>query len=169
MREHSGLRSCAALLAITGAVIASGMVRAEGLFPSPVMDAGLFTVSVAVGDFDGNGTLDLAVANRGSDDVSVLLGFGDGTFAAEQRFAAGNGPRSVAVGDFDGNGTLDLAVANLFSDDVSVLLNQSPATECARLGDTLTIGALDVDEGIVFSQIELSWDQEVVPAILVDP
>ena len=36
-------------------------------------------------------------------------------------------------------------VANFNSADVSVLLNQSPVTECARLGDTLTIGALDVD------------------------
>ena len=134
MREHSGLRSCAALLAITGAVIVSGMVRAEGLFPSPVMAAGSFPVSVAVGDFDGNEIPDLAVANISSDDVSVLLGFGDGTFAAEQRFAAGDRPFSVAVGDFDGNGTPDLAVANFSSDAVSVLLGLGDGTFAAEHG-----------------------------------
>lgn len=38
-----------------------------------------------VGDFNGDGILDLAVANSFSTSVSVLLGFGDGTFAAESR------------------------------------------------------------------------------------
>ena len=52
---------------------------------------------------NGNPNLDLAVANAGSDDVSILLGNGDGTFDAPANFAAGNGPVSVAVGEFDGS------------------------------------------------------------------
>src|SRR5215510_9943911 len=68
--------------------------------------------SVAVGDFNGDGTLDLAVANLYSDTVSILLGTGTGSFAAKTDFVTGISPVSVAVGDFNGDGKLDLAVAN---------------------------------------------------------
>ena len=56
--------------------------------------------------------------------MSVLLNRGDGTFDAQQRFAAGDEPLSVALGDLDGDGDGDMAVANNDSDDVSVLLNR---------------------------------------------
>ena len=82
--------------------------------------------SVAVGDFNGDGTPDLAVANRISNDVSVLLGNGDGSFQAAQYFRAGSGPFTVAVRDFDGDGRPDLAVANSGSANVSVLINNTP-------------------------------------------
>ena len=65
-----------------------------------------------MGDFNGDGKPDLAVANSGSNNVSVLLGNGDGTFQAAVNYAAGNAPNSVAVGDFNGDGKADLAVAN---------------------------------------------------------
>jgi hypothetical protein len=81
-----------------------------------------------VGDFNGDGLLDLAVANYGpSPSVSVLLGNGDGTFQTARNFAAGGYPRSVAVGDFNGDGVLDLAVANPFA-NVSVLLGNGDGT-----------------------------------------
>jgi hypothetical protein len=81
--------------------------------------------SVAVGEFDGDGFEDLAMANIESNDVSVLWGLGDGNFSAQSRFAAGFRPVSVAAGDFNGDDFQDLAVANLGSHNVSVLLNQS--------------------------------------------
>ena len=74
------------------------------------------------GDFNGDGRTDLAVANYGSDDVSVLLGNGDGTFQDQVRYAAGSGPIALVAGDFNGDGRTDLAVANHGSGDVSVLL-----------------------------------------------
>ena len=74
--------------------------------------AGARPFSVAVGDFNGDGKPDLAVANFGSNNVSVLLGNGDGSFQAARNFGAGTTPRSVAVGDFNGDGLQDLAVAN---------------------------------------------------------
>ena len=63
------------------------------------------------GDFAGDGHLDLAVANGGSNDVSVLLGNGDGTFQPQVTYAVGNGPDAIVAGDFTGDGHLDLAVA----------------------------------------------------------
>jgi hypothetical protein len=71
--------------------------------------AGGAPTSVAVGDFNGDGKLDLAVA-KPSSTVSVLLGNGDGTFQAALNYNAGTNPTSVAVGDF--NGSPDLVVTN---------------------------------------------------------
>ena len=65
--------------------------------------------SVAVGDFNLDGKPDLAVANQGSNTVSVLLGNGDGTFAAKVDYATGSIAASVAVGDFNLDGKPDLA------------------------------------------------------------
>src|SRR5947207_1676037 len=78
--------------------------------------------SVAVGDFNGDGKLDLAVANFNDDTVSILLGTGTGGFGAKTDFGTGTNPRSVARGDFNGDGKLDLAVANFSSDTVSIRL-----------------------------------------------
>ena len=78
--------------------------------------------SVAIGDLNGDGKPDLAVANLSSANVSVLLGDGAGSFGAKTDFAVGTGPRSVAIGDFNGDEKPDLATAN-DSDNVSVLLS----------------------------------------------
>src|SRR5262249_32954283 len=67
--------------------------------------------SVAVGDVNGDGLLDLAVANNVSSNVSVLLGNGDGSFQAARNFPAGNFPRAVAVADVHGDRLLLLVVA----------------------------------------------------------
>jgi len=84
--------------------------------------AGSSPISVTVGDFNGDGKSDLAVANRGSNNVSVLLGTGTGSFGAATNFSVGNAPSSVTVGDFNGDGKSDLAVANRYGNNVSVLL-----------------------------------------------
>jgi hypothetical protein len=92
-------------------------------------DAGSNPEGVAVGDFNGDGIPDLAVADVGTSpgytdgSVSVLLGNGDGSFQAPVCYAAGTYSLAVAVGDFNGDGWPDLAVANTLSNDVSILLN----------------------------------------------
>jgi len=71
---------------------------------------------LAVGDFSGDGKLDLAVTNPSTDKVSVLLGNGDGTFQNPVGYstgAAGSHPIGVSAADFNGDSTLDLAVTNL--------------------------------------------------------
>src|SRR5262245_21072752 len=66
--------------------------------------AGPNPTSVAVGDFNGDGIQDVAVANNGSDTVGVFLGNGDGSFQPKTDSAAGPAPASLAVGDFNGDG-----------------------------------------------------------------
>ena len=79
--------------------------------------------SLAVGDFNGDGKLDLAVANYGSGTVGVLLGNGTGGFATAKTYSTGGSePKSVVAADFNGDGKLDLAVANYYNSNVGVLL-----------------------------------------------
>ncbi len=80
---------------------------------------GLYADSIAVGDLNGDGKLDLMVANvcvnpcTGNAVVGVLLGNGDGTFQAAQTYSAGEPTTSsIAVADVNGDGKLDLLLAN---------------------------------------------------------
>ena len=74
---------------------------------------GTYPFSVAVGDFNGDGKLDLAVTNSGDNTVSVLLGKGDGTFQAHVDYATGDiNPQWLVAADFNRDGKLDIAIAN---------------------------------------------------------
>ena len=97
----------------------------DGSFQAPaIYDTGTSSaVSVTSADFNGDGNLDLAVANSDSSNVSILLGNGDGSFRAAAYYGTGASPRSVATGDFNGDGKLDLVTANSGSNNVTVLLN----------------------------------------------
>ena len=81
----------------------------------------LSTWSVAVGDFNKDGNSDLVTANNATNNVSLLLGNGNGTFGAATNFDVGLNPYTVAVGDFNADGNSDLATANQTSNDVSIL------------------------------------------------
>ena len=99
--------------------------RGDGGFAAQVhYTVGISPYSVVVGDFNGDGKLDLAAANQGDATVMVLLNSGDGTFAAPATYAVGQGPSSLAVGDFNGDGLPDLAVGSTGNDAVNVLVNQ---------------------------------------------
>jgi len=74
--------------------------------------AGAAPVSVATGDLNGDGKLDLVVTNSADNTVSVLLGKVDGTFASPVKYPTGIYPASVAIGDFNGDGNLDFVVTN---------------------------------------------------------
>src|SRR2546430_17602387 len=81
----------------------------DGTFrPARTFAVGANPTSVAVGDVNGEGTLDLAVASAGSNTISVLLGNGDGSFQGARTFAVGIAPGAVAGGDFNGDGQPDL-------------------------------------------------------------
>jgi len=107
----------------------------DGTFQSPIAYSGAAGAwSVAVGDFNGDGKLDLAVANSGTPSVSVFLGKGDGTFGTRADYPTAYGTLFVAVGDFNNDGKLDIASAGLaditgqIPGRVSVLLGNGDGT-----------------------------------------
>src|SRR5271157_3701783 len=113
----------------TGAyTLTTSLMPSTSPFQPITLSTGTEPGAIVAGDFKGDGRTDLAVANTGSDDVSVLLGNGDGTFKNQVRYAAGSAPVAVVVGDFNGDGRTDLAVANYLSNDVSVLLGNGDGT-----------------------------------------
>lgn len=78
-----------------------------------------------VGNVNGDGFADIAVANNGSGNVSLLLGDGGGNFQAALNFAVGTNPSALTFGDFNNDGHPDLAVANQGSNSVSILVNNA--------------------------------------------
>ncbi len=83
-----------------------------------------------VPDFNGDGIPDLVVVNKGSHDISILLGHGDCTFQPQVKLKThGNEPTAAILGDFDRDGDQDIAVTNSGTDNVSVFLNKSTGTQ----------------------------------------
>ncbi len=69
-------------------------------------------LSIAIGDFDGDGKADFVTANYGARALSIFLGNGDGTFRSQvNAYVLSENPWSVAVGDFNRDGKSDLVVA----------------------------------------------------------
>ena len=100
--------------------------------------------SVVVGDFNGDGKLDLAVAEPYSSNAGVLLGNGDGTFETLLSYNSGGyAPYSVAVADVNGDGKPDLLAANgcvsstnCANGTVGVLINNSLGSTTTALGSS---------------------------------
>jgi hypothetical protein len=98
----------------------AGLQQASGsqFFPAVNYPVGANPFGVAVGDFNGDGIPDLAVANANqvgtvNGSVSILIGNGDGTFKAAVSYdSGGNEPSAIATADFNGDGKLDLVVTN---------------------------------------------------------
>jgi hypothetical protein len=100
----------------TGAFGAQQQVGVNGAEPGMVL----------LVDLDGDRVMDLVTGNEDSNDVTVRLGAGGGTFGPAVLVPAGAHPDHLAAGDVDGNGALDLVVANRDSGSVTVLRNQTP-------------------------------------------
>ncbi len=102
-------------------------------------------------DLNGDGILDMVVANSGGNDVLVYQGLGNGQFAAPVAFYAGTDPVDVEVGNVDGNKNHlpDVIITNEGSNDVSILLNNvasagDPASTWLRPGPRLNVGLVPV-------------------------
>ena len=127
------------LVAGDSGIVAVFLGNGDGTFkPVTTYAVGNAPAFVTTGDFNGDGILDLVVANSGApsstvsgNSVSILLGnavsgqptVGAGTFGTPTNIAAGTEPSSIAVADYVLDGTADLAVADKADNAVTILLN----------------------------------------------
>jgi hypothetical protein len=102
----------------------------------------------AVGDFNGDGKLDIALTGGGYgpntvNAVTILLGNGDGTFslAENSTFATGSNPWAIVAADFNGDGKLDLAVANEDDSTLTILLGNGDGTFTPASGSPVAVGS----------------------------
>ena len=116
------------LLALVGTGPAWAASRSFEPAPGSPLAVGSTPTTVTNADFNADGKMDLAAQNSGSNNVSVRLGNGDGTFQDKQDYAVGSGPTSVISVDLNDDDKLDLAVSNQFSNTVSVRLGKGDGT-----------------------------------------
>ena len=156
-RTLSGL----VLYILSGALVA----HAGQFLEAPEYATGTSPQAVAVGDFNGDGKLDVAVVNGNANTVSVMLGNGDGTFQAKTDFATGSTPRGITVGHFTSSGNLDLAVTNFASNTVSVLLGVGDGTFQAKKDTAVGSGPI----GIAVSDFNNDGNSDLVVTNSTDP
>jgi hypothetical protein len=101
---------------------------------APTYDAGYYSttgsdpVAIATGDFNRDGKLDVVTANKGSNDISLFLGNGNGTFQPAENIFVGKSPDAILAVDLTGDGKLDIVVANEDNNTVSVLMGNGNGT-----------------------------------------
>jgi hypothetical protein len=129
--------------------------KGDGTFSGPIRttldEVGIS--GIAAGDFDRDGTLDLAVLTNTltTGNVLILSGNGDGAFAAEASYPSFPNGESIAVGDFRGDGRLDLVVPDALGISVGVFLGNGDGTFEVRvdylssLGDWVTVADFNSD------------------------
>ncbi len=127
------IRSYSICIAFGLSSLCAGGAAGQGVaFRQSAYTTGSGPGAVVVADFDGDGKLDLAVANSGSNSISILLGNGDGTFGAKTDFATATNPRALSADDLNGDGKLDLVVCAGGADKISVLLGNGNGTFGAK-------------------------------------
>ena len=94
-----------------------------GFAPAVTYATDTLPTSIAAGDFNGDGHLDLVVALSYYPTIGVMFGEGNGAFHSLVSQSAGTSYHDVAAGDFNGDGALDIALADGYDNSVSVMLN----------------------------------------------
>jgi hypothetical protein len=118
---RSVLRALLSLLVCVPPALAQFETRDANAVPE-------FATSLAIGDFNRDGRLDIAVASAPgtASDIGIFLGNGDGTFHSPVYYSGGPNPGSLAAADFRGNGLLDIAAAG--ASGIDILLGNGDGT-----------------------------------------
>ena len=137
-----------------------GKFAAAVNYPVITGSQGTAPLSIAAGDINKDGKLDLVVIDNGSGDIAVLPGSGNGTFGAPVFTSIGGNPNFIALADFNGDGKLDAAVTKFESATVEVWLGKGdgtfgnarayigpPAPTYLTITDVNGDGALDIAVG----------------------
>ncbi len=138
------------ITAVLLVVCSSGLPAFEPLFyAGSNYGAGEEPFSIAVSDYNGDGHADLAVINATSDDVSILLGNGDGTFGPVTSYHVTYRPVSISKRDFDEDGHMDLVVAREVAVNTSIL---------RKIGDGTFAPPMDVGAGMLWTYSVMTGD-----------
>jgi hypothetical protein len=127
------------------------------------LDAGPGAGSVAIGDVDGDGRLDVVVASLARDAALVFVNRGRG-FAPPVPVSAGHEPNDLELTDLDGDGALDLAVANHEAAHVTVLLGAGGGRFRPAPGSPFAVRSRPHPHGITSGD----WDRDGRVDLAVD-
>ena len=139
-----------------GLVILLG--KGGGIFQDPVPYPSGSAVGLSMGDFDGDGILDIAVSDNSQQDITIFIGNGDGSFkAGVVAVSTPNPSNDVVVADFNGDGKDDIAYAvnnadpNSALSDLYVALGngdgtfKTPVLVASKVGEFLAVGDINRD------------------------
>lgn len=121
--------------------------------------------SMGTGDFDGDGKMDLAVANQGNsgidDRISILFGDGQGLFPRLNNTIAAVSPRGLVVSDFDSDGKPDIVTSDFSLGLISLARNSClppPATNLPALSISTAVNVVETDSAdtVVIIQVEMN-------------
>jgi hypothetical protein len=102
--------------------------RGDGTFLPQVQYATLGVPTIALADFDRNGSLDVAVTNTRDGTVGIFLNEGAGSLRSPVGYPVGDAAGPMTAADFDGDGATDLAIGHYGYNSITVLRNQGDAT-----------------------------------------
>jgi hypothetical protein len=119
-------------------------------------------ISVAVGDFNNDLELDIAVANAGASNIGIFLGYGNGSFAEQQTYSVGDNsnPVAIAIGDFDHDGKRDVVVANSVANNIYIYFGYNNGT-FAR-STTYFIGAETTPSAITVADLNKDNHTDII-------
>ena len=130
-----------ATVPLSGLTVSLG--NGDGTFtsgPNSPIYLGSNLTGIVAADFNGDGKLDIAVTDGGTNSVMVLLGNGDGTFGAPLTISVGNEPYGIVEGDFNNDGKIDLAVINFADNTLTLLLGNGDGTFTQASGSPYAVG-----------------------------
>ncbi|CAM4908130.1 unnamed protein product [Rotaria socialis] len=124
-------------------------------------------VAMVVGDFNQDNSLDIAVANSGTDNVGIFLGIGDGTFTKQYTYSTSlnSNPSSIITGDLDNDNHLDLLVTNSGTGSIGIFLGNGNGTFSQQT--TFSINSEFRPTYIQFGNFDQDTQIDVV--VVVDP